>query len=117
MQIHNVTRGVEVATAAGAACSYGARLKGLMAQPPLPPGGGLLLEPESSIHTFFMRYPIDVLYLDREYRVLRATGDMAPYRVGPIFTRGCYAILELPAGTIRSTRTQVGDQLRLSGAG
>lgn len=113
MQIRNLSRQTTLATHAIRAHSYRERLMGLMFQEDLPDGGGLLLEPESSIHTFFMRFPIDVLYLDRAWRVLRADGAMAPNRVGPVVTRGCHAILELPAGVIGRTGTQVGDQLEV----
>lgn len=111
MKIQNRTRQTTLATTARRAEGFMARLKGLMFQNELPAGGGLLLRPESSIHTFFMRFPIDVLYLSQEWQVLRATANMPPYRLGPLFTKGCHAILELPAGTIAETGTEVGDRL------
>jgi uncharacterized protein len=111
VEIHNLTRQTPIATAAEAARGYGSRLLGLMFRGSLPENGGLLLEPESSIHTFFMRFPIDVLYLSRDYEVLRAEHAMPPYRIGPLRTPGCHVILELPAGTIQATGTRVGDRL------
>ncbi len=111
MEIFNLTRETTLATAAGAARGYSARLMGLMFRDSLPENGGLLLEPESSIHTFFMRFPIDVLYLNRDYEVLRAVPAMPPNRIGPLRTPRCHAILELPAGTIAATGTTVGDRL------
>lgn len=113
MQIFNQSRNCALATDARRARGYHARLMGLMFQAGLPAGGGLLLEPEHAIHTFFMRFPIDVLYLNRDYQVLRADMAMPPWRLGPLFTRGCHAVLELPPGTIAATQTQAGDQLRL----
>ena len=114
MKIRNLTRQTTLATKACRADSWHSRLMGLMFQKELPQEGGLLLVPEGSIHTFFMRFPIDVLYLSRDWEVLRADNEMPPYRLGPVFTRGCHAILELPAGTIASTQTEVGDQLEIS---
>jgi uncharacterized protein len=116
VEIYNLTRQTPVATAAEAARGYGSRLMGLMFRSSLPEDGGLLLEPESSIHTFFMRFPIDVLYLSRDYDILRAVQAMPPYRVGPLRTPGCHAILELPAGTIQNTGTMIGDRLVIRNA-
>lgn len=113
MKIYNLTRQTTVATNAHHAKGFYARLMGLMFKESLPEGGGLLLMPETSIHTFFMRFPIDVLYLNREWLILRADAEMPPNRIGPLFTRGCHAILELPPGTIAATQTEVGDQLEV----
>ncbi len=114
MQITNTTRATTLATQARHATAFTDRLRGLMLAPSLPNGGGLLLEPESSIHTFFMRYPIDVVYLNKAYHVLRVDHAMPPSRLGPIYTRGCHAILELPAGVITASETAVGDVLEIS---
>lgn len=83
-----------------------------MGQPPLEPDEGLVLFGESSIHTFFMRFPIDILYLDGDGRVLRVARAMPPWRVGPV-VRGCRTIVELPPGTIERTQTAVGDSILL----
>jgi uncharacterized membrane protein (UPF0127 family) len=115
MRINNRTRQTTLAHSANRATGFVDRLRGLMFVPALPDGGGLLLEPESSIHTFFMKFPLDVLYLDRAYRVLRVEHQMPPSRLGPIYTKGCHAILELPPGVLRASATQVGDELVLEG--
>ncbi len=78
----------------------------------LPDGFGLLLENESAIHTFGMRIPIDVVYLDARGRVLRLTHAMPPARLGPL-VRGVRNVLELPIGTLAKTQTQTGDILVL----
>jgi uncharacterized protein len=113
MRITNHTRQTTLATRARRATAFMDRLRGLMFVPGLPDGGGLLLEPESSIHTFFMRFPLDVVYLDRHYRVVRIATAMPPSRLGPIYTKGCHAILELPSGVIASSQTEVRDELRI----
>lgn len=59
-----------------------------------------------------MRFPIDVLYLDGDRRVLRLQRAMPPWRVGPV-VRGCRYIVELPPGTIDRTETAVGDSILL----
>jgi len=70
----------------------------------------LILVGEKSIHTLFMAFPIDVIYADKNYRVIRIDAEMVPFRLGPFIGRSAY-VLELPAGTIAATNTQVGDQL------
>jgi hypothetical protein len=110
--VANRTRQTTLADRAAAARTFGQRLRGLMRKPPLPPGGGLVLFGDNSIHTFFMRFPIDVLYLDEERRFIRLHESMMPWKAGPI-VRGCRCIVELPPGTIHHTRTSVGDLISL----
>jgi len=72
------------------------RLKGLLGRSGLEPGEGLLLRPASSIHTFFMRFPIDVVFLDRELEVRKVVPELGPWRFAG--SRGAKSALELPAG-------------------
>ena len=73
-----------------------ARMKGLLGRRSLDAGEGLLLRPAGSVHTAFMRFAIDVVFLDRDLRVLRIAPSVAPWRV--VAQRGAKAVLELPAG-------------------
>ena len=93
-----------------AADTFGGRLKGLLGRRELPAGGGLLLEPCNSIHMFFMRFPIDAVYLDADDRVLRVVGDLRPWRVGPTLRRA-RKVLEVPAGAAGACGLQTGDHL------
>ncbi len=86
------------------------RLRGLMGRRTFSAGDGLLLHGEQAIHTFGMFFPIDIVYLDSERRVLRAQRAMAAARIGPI-VRGTRDILELPTGTLAATHTREGDEL------
>jgi uncharacterized membrane protein (UPF0127 family) len=79
--------------------SYWARLRGLLGRRGLDPGEGLLLRPASSIHTAFMRFPIDVVFLDRDLTVLEVVEGVPPWRVKT--RRGARAVLELGAGEAR----------------
>ena len=88
-----------------------ARFVGLMGRPSLPLGAGLWLEPCNSIHMFFMRFAIDVLFLDRQNRVKRVMLNLKPWRISPIVF-GARTTVELPAGTL-SDRSLVGAQLRV----
>jgi len=87
------------------------RFVGLMGRRDLPGGAGLWIEPCNSIHMFFMRFAIDVLFLDREGRVKRVLLRLRPWRVSPIVF-GARTVVELPAGTL-TDRSLVGKKLRL----
>jgi uncharacterized membrane protein (UPF0127 family) len=84
-----------------------ARMRGLLGRDGLDPGGGMLLTPESSVHMLFMRFAIDVVFLDRDHRVVGVRHDLRPWRAAG--ARGAYASLELPAGA--AAGIQEGDQL------
>jgi len=73
-----------------------ARMRGLLGRSGLPVGEGLLLRPAASIHTAFMRFPIDAVFLDSTDRVLKVAPELAPWRMASC--RGARAVLELPAG-------------------
>jgi uncharacterized protein len=88
------------------------RLRGLLGRDGLEPGEGLLLRPASAVHTYFMRFPIDVVFLDRALVVLGISGGVDPWRATS--QRGAKAVLELPAGESSRRGLSVGDQLTLA---
>jgi uncharacterized protein len=88
------------------------RLKGLLGRDHLKQGEGLLLRPASSIHTFFMRFSIDVVWLDRDLRVLEVTHDLRPWRTAA--RREAKGALELPAGQAAALGLAPGDRLALA---
>jgi len=85
------------------------RTKGLLGRASLAEDEGILLRPGSSIHMFFMRFPIDAVFLDRELRILRVAADLKPWRLAS--KRGAKAVLELPAGSCARTGVREGDRL------
>ncbi len=89
------------------ATSLGARVKGLLGRSSLPAGEGLLIRPCKGIHTFFMKFPIDAVFLDKDNRIVAITRDLSPYRLTPIYFKAS-AVLELPAGAL-SEDVAVGD--------
>jgi uncharacterized membrane protein (UPF0127 family) len=97
--------GTNVRTAEGAWGSFA----GLMFKKELPAGHGLLFQPARGIHTQFMRFPIDLIYLDKEYRVTKIREAMAPWRFD--FTNAA-GVIEMNAGAAREMDIQPGDQLR-----
>jgi uncharacterized membrane protein (UPF0127 family) len=106
----NVSRGTVVASGAEKAKTHWARLMGLMGRRSLPEGGALLITPCSSVQTFFMRFAIDVLFLDRDGQVVKVVPALKPYRVA-FGGRGAHSALELPAGVADRCGVVVGDQL------
>ena len=88
-----------------------ARTKGLLGRRALGEGEGLLLRRTWSIHTFFMRFPIDAVFLDREMRVVSLRPDLKPWRAAA--KRGAKSVLELPAGECERRGVEVGDVLRV----
>ena len=86
------------------------RLRGLIGRRPLEQGEALLLRPCSGVHTCFMGYPIDVLFLDDEGRVEAIRPELKPWRLTPVFA-GVLATLELPAGTLAVAEVRPGDLL------
>jgi uncharacterized membrane protein (UPF0127 family) len=110
MRVTNRSRKTLLVDHGRVASSPWSRLVGLLGRRAFEPGDGLLLRGEQAIHTVGMLFDIDVAYLDRDGRVLRALGPLAPQRLGP-FVRGARNVLELPVGTLAATHTCEGDKL------
>lgn len=108
--VRNLERGTVLATRAKLASSYVDRFFGLMMRKRVEEGGGLLLTKSSSVHSFFMRFRFDAIYLDREGRVVKIVPSMRQWWVS-FGGRGAKDTLELPAGVAASTGTQPGDML------
>ncbi len=110
IRIINATRGCALVSKGRVADNYWTRLRGLMCASPLAPGEGLLISPCSSVHTHFMRFPIDVVYVDKDHQVVGIDARLAPWRFGRFYKRVRY-VVELPAGAAEETGTAVGDLL------
>jgi len=89
--------------------SASSRLRGLLGRRSLAGGEGLLLRPASSIHTWFMRFPIDAVFLDGDGRVVRIADDLRPWRAAG--RRGARAVLELASGECARRGVRTGDRL------
>jgi hypothetical protein len=107
----NSTRGTVLASSLEIADTGPARNTGLLNRDGLAPGGGLWIVPCQSVHTFFMRFPIDLVYLDGRKRVRKVRSAVGPGRIS--FCLTAQSVIELPAGTIQQTRTQRGDSLAI----
>lgn len=107
----NDTRKKTIAFAARKANTPWRRFMGLMGKPGLPEGHGLWIVPCTSIHSCFMRFEFDAIFVDREGRVVHLVERMKPWRLSAVVLKS-YAVLELNPGTITHTGTQLGDTLR-----
>ena len=98
-------------TEAKMAHSPWSRFWGLMGRRALPEGEALVIDPCSSIHTMFMRFAIDVVFLDKHNRVVKIAVAMPPFRAA--LARGCRRVIEMPAGSAERAGVQVGDTLTI----
>ena len=111
-QVTNCARGTVLATQLHVADSGSKRTKGLLGRDGLGSGEGLWIVPCESVHTFFMRFAIDLVYLDRKNKVKKVRSAVGPWRVSACLS--AHSVLELPAGTIRDTMTEAGDTLEFT---
>ena len=87
------------------------RRKGLLGRTSLSDGSALILAPCSSIHTCFMRFPIDAIFVKRDGSVLRVLEELAPWRIG--LALQAFAVVELSSGAAGRADTRPGDLLHL----
>ena len=110
--ILNKTRQTTLATHRVMADKVFKRMAGLIGRAELAKGEAMVITHCRSIHMFFMRFPIDVVFCDKTHTVVGYCKNIKPYQVSPIFFKASYAI-ELPTGTITSTHTRIGDVIDL----
>jgi uncharacterized protein len=110
---YNETKGRELAGDVRFARGVWAKFWGLMGRRPLPDGQALLLKPCTSVHTFFMRFPIDVIFLDKTSRVVKVIPGMKPWRAA-LGGREAHSALELNGGSAEAAGLEVGDTLRIA---
>lgn len=113
--LRNASTAKVVAATVELAMTRTTRRVGLLGRDRLEPGHGMLIAPCSSIHTWFMRFPIDVMFVTRDGRVLKTRSAMPSWKLAAAF--GAYAVVELPAGAIERSGVKVGDHLELDVAG
>ena len=112
MIVFNKTKNTQVASEVLRADAFVTRLLGLIPRKAIGPEEGLWLEPCAMIHTCFMRFPIDAVFLDSGLRVVKVCRDLKPWRCSP-WARGAQSVLELASGTSQG-RIDAGDTLEIS---
>jgi uncharacterized protein len=109
MRVRNLNKAIELADRAIAANTSKLRKTGLLKHETLPEGEGLWIVPCEGVHTFFMKFAIDVIYLNKKRQVVKLRPNMPKSRLSLCLK--AHSVLELPAGMIAKTGTQVGDVL------
>jgi uncharacterized membrane protein (UPF0127 family) len=113
MSSHQVTAFVDdrvVCERCAVADHLWARMRGLLGRSDLPQGEGVILRPAGSIHTFFMRFPIDVVFLDQHDEVVKVVHRLRPWRAAGM--KGARSVLELAAGEAEARGIEVGANLQ-----
>jgi uncharacterized membrane protein (UPF0127 family) len=114
LQVVNLTRRTVLADRLEVADHGANRRKGLLGRDGLSPGEGLWIKPCEAVHTFCMRFAIDLVYLDRKNRIRKVRSGVRPWRMSACLT--AHSVIELPSGTVQATQTQAGDRLEFSPA-
>ena len=109
--IVNERNGVVVASKATFANNPWSRMKGLLGKSGLDPGEALIIRPCSSVHTAFMRFPIDVIFVDRTGKVLKIARRVAPFRFAG--ARRAHDTIEMAAGSLDDVELAIGDTIRI----
>jgi len=109
MKCINVTTGKIIAEDVKLKDSFFGRLVGLLATARLADGGGIVLKPCTQIHTFFMRFAIDVIFADKDFNVLYVAEHMKPWRLSPLLLKSLYTV-EVAAGTLKGG-VKAGDKI------
>ncbi|MBP7215872.1 MAG: DUF192 domain-containing protein [Candidatus Omnitrophica bacterium] len=111
MQIANLTKNTVLATNAFVAKSFFTRLKGLLGRKQLPQNEALIIQPCNAIHTFFMRFSIDVVFLDKNDVVIKVIHALKPFRITATYFKAS-KVIELPSGVLQATSTTESDILQ-----
>ncbi|HYK37615.1 DUF192 domain-containing protein [Alloacidobacterium sp.] len=114
LKVSNLTRQSVLAGCLQVADDGEKRRKGLLGRDCLSAEEGLWILPCEAVHTFGMRFPIDLIYLDRHNRVKKTRSNVVPFRLSACLS--AHSVIELPTGTVSRTQTQAGDQLEFCAA-
>jgi len=106
-----IVNGRQIAGEVMLAQNFTARLKGLLGRKSLAPGNALIIKPCNSVHTWFMRSNIDVLFVGRSGRVVKVVENLPPFKVAAARVAAC--AVELPAGTVREHGIKPGDTVEV----
>lgn len=107
--MRNLTKESILADRAALATTPAARNRGLLKHDSLERGDGLWISPTQAIHMFFMKFALDIVYLDRKLKVVKTVTNLRPWRISLCLS--AHSVLELPVGIIAESRTERGDQL------
>ena len=112
LRVKNITRNTQIATNVEIADSGKRRSRGLLGRKGLAAGEGLWIVPCEAVHTFGMQFSIDLVYLDREYRIRKIRRNVPPWRLSACLR--AHSVIELAAGSVRESDAQPGDIVEIS---
>ena len=107
-QITNRTKNIALAKNAKLADNPLKRIKGLLGKSNMAQDEALIIRPCNAVHTFFMRFSIDVVFVNSANKIVKIIHDMAPFRISSIYWQACF-VIEFPAGAVSKTPSQAGD--------
>ncbi|MBU0503872.1 MAG: DUF192 domain-containing protein [Candidatus Omnitrophota bacterium] len=110
MKITNKTKNTILADDVIIADTPSRRMRGLLGKKDFDKGRAMIIRPCQSIHTFFMRFSIDVLFIDKNNKVIKVIPDLRPFRLTPVYLDSAF-IIEMPVGVIQLSLTSKGDTL------
>ncbi len=110
MRIINKAKNRGLAEQAEVAKTLFKKAKGLLGRNMLQEKEAMILEACNSVHTFFMRFPIDILFVGRNNRIVGMAHNVKPWHLTPIYWKAAF-VIELPAGVIKDSGTEIGDEL------
>jgi hypothetical protein len=113
MKAYNVRNSKELSNNVKVADSLLKRMKGLLGKSTMLTGEALWIKPCISVHTFFMKFSIDVLFLSKRTKVIAAFKNFPPNRMTRLYFSAT-SVLELPSGTLDATDTKVGDEIEIT---
>lgn len=114
LMLVNESQNIVIASRVTIAKTFGARLRGLMDRRRIdfPDGSALIIIPCKQVHTWFMRFPIDLLFVDKDDTIVSALSQVQPYKVSR-YVSASYMVVELPPGTINTTGTREKDKINI----
>ena len=112
MKIINETKEIVLAESAILADTPFKRIKGLLGRKFLEDKEALIIKPCNSIHTFFMNFPIDVLFVDKKNKIIKIITGLKPFRLSPIYILSSY-VVEFPVGVVSANTAVVGDAISI----
>lgn len=113
MNVINISKNTVLGDRVALADSFISRLFGLVLRHSLPEGEGLIIKPCNSIHMFFMKFSIDLLFVDKDDTIVYLVEEMKPWKISKVILNSYY-VIELPSGVIAKTRTEIGDKLEIT---
>ena len=112
MKLFNKTKNTVLAESLNLADTPLKRMRGLLGKKEMKIGQALMLKPCNSIHTLFMSFPIDVIFVNKANRVIKAIHSLRPFRLTPIYFHASF-VIELPPGTLKTKNTSCDDEISI----